>query len=94
VSALIAVDCIWSHRHRTSLFEARCSFFLRQVSPALSLTEPFPTMLIVKHRLLTAEQFHIAAAHLLLLLFHDIPPYAHVYALFGHPFITSVRLFV
>ena len=72
VSALIAVDCVWSHCHRTSLFEARCSFILCQVPPAFSLTKPFPTMLRIKHRLLTAEQFHISAAHLLL-LFHPTP---------------------
>lgn len=56
-----------------------------------SLAKPLPAMLTIKHRLLTAEQFHIAAAHLLL-LFHNISPDAHLYALIGHPFITSVRL--
>jgi hypothetical protein len=33
--------------------------FCAKVSPALSLAKPFPTMLTIKHRSLTGEQFHI-----------------------------------
>jgi hypothetical protein len=82
-SALIAVDGIWSHRHWTSFFEARCSFLLCQVPPAFGLTKPFPFMLSIKHRLLTAEQFHIAAAHLLL-LFHPTPIFTLVWPPFQY----------
>jgi hypothetical protein len=61
----IAINGVRSHSHRTRTqwMTAERPFAVREVPPALCLTEPFPTVLVIQSRASAAHQFYVAVAH-------------------------------
>jgi hypothetical protein len=63
----VAVYRVWPHGHWTGVYralsKARSDFTVSKIVPAISFTQPFPTVCVVRYGSLSAQRFEFAASY-------------------------------